>query len=520
MQTRSKKVAIQVTETYVIPDFYVTNEPMDCEEALTMGAFLHEQMTYHKSSADVQKLEEQKARELAQLRDQLHQVKTAAQRKQNELEQQMDAAAEAHATKLRQLLETQEQKEASIRKGERDLVAKDYDNKLKTLTSDLHVLSEQNKALQARKEQLEQDRAQDIQDAEERCARLLQTTLDEKERSIQRLDGLLTTMTNSYTTLKDSFHQFSEAHLKKTLTTKSKGTEYEDILSANLKKHYGMNPSFSLEETAKSSVGHEADIVMNWNDHKILWEGKWYSGAIPLSEIGKLERDMKQNPHILVGVMMSRHTAISGKCTRSHVQTEFIGNQMLIYVSHAESLGDTLYTMLPLLWQVHWESKRERNDNEEKDKAIRHIDALISSISARKKEWAVHKSKTNEMLRWMDDRIGEDEAQLKKIFSLLKSGDKSASTENTLNSIFVDPDNNTQMEDTIALLKKIIVPANEQSMLLGTIADAFVKELSTTLSLDAAKARIRKVLLPELIEANKGTAIVIHGVRAKEKNLE
>ena len=253
---------------------------------------------------------------------------------------------------------------------------------------------------------------------------------------------------------------------------------------------------------------------MNWNDHKILWEGKWYSKAIPLSEIGKLERDMKQNPHILVGVMMSRHTTISGKCARSNVQTEFIGNQMLIYVSNADSLGDTLYSMLPLLWQVHWESKRERNDNEEREKAIRHIDALIASISARKKEWAVHKSKTNEMLRWMDDRIGEDEAQLKKIFTLLKSGDKSASTETT-ESIFVDPEGNTTMEDTIALLKKIIVPANEQSILLGAIADAFVKQSHTTLSLDTAKTRIRKVLIPELIEANKGTAIVIHGVQLK-----
>jgi hypothetical protein len=515
MQTRSKKIAIQVSETYALPDFYVTNEPMDCEEALTMGAFLHEQMTYHKSSTDVQKLEEQKARELAQLKDQLHQLKTNAQAKHDELEKQMDAAAEAHATKLRQLLETQELKEASIRKGERDIITKDYDAKLKALNADLTILSEQNRGLQARKEQLEQDRAQDIQEAEERCAKLLQTTLDEKERTIQRLDGLLTNMTNSYTNLKDSFHQFSEAHLKKTLTTKSKGTEYEDILSVNLKKAYGVNPSFSLEETAKSSVGHEADIVMNWNDKKILWEGKWYSSTVPHDQILKFERDMKQNPHILVGVMMSRYTGISGKCTRSDVQTEFIGNQMLIYISRADTLGDTLYSMLPLLWQVHWESKRERNDNDEKDKAIRHIDVLIAAISARKKEWAVHKSKTNEMLKWMDDRIGEDEAQLKKIFTLLKSGDKSSSTESTSENLFVDPEGNTTMEDTIAILKKIIVPANEQCILLGPIAEAFVKESPTKLTVDTAKSRIRKVFLPALIEANKGTPIVIHGIQLK-----
>jgi hypothetical protein len=171
--------------------------------------------------------------------------------------------------------------------------------------------------------------------------------------------------------------------------------------------------------------------------------------------------------------------------------------------------------MLPLLWQVHWESKRERNDNDEKDKAIRHIDVLIAAISARKKEWAVHKSKTNEMLKWMDDRIGEDEAQLKKIFTLLKSGDKSSSTESTSENLFVDPEGNTTMEDTIAILKKIIVPANEQCILLGPIAEAFVKESPTKLTVDTAKSRIRKVFLPALIEANKGTPIVIHGIQLK-----
>jgi len=264
-----------------------------------------------------------------------------------------------------------------------------------------------------------------------------------------------------------------------------------------------------MEEKSRSSVGHEADIIMNWDEKKVLWEAKWYADNVPTREVGKFQRDMKENPHILVGVMMSRYSAITGKSARSDVSIEFEGNQMFIYVSRADGMGDALYSMLPMLWQVHWESKRTRDSDGEIDNVVRIIETLIASIAKRKLDWNVHKSHANEMLKWMSDTITDDDARLRKAYSILKSGDNE---ESDLQNLFVDPDGNTQMEDTIAVLKKIIVPANDSSITLNSLVDLFIIESPTKMSIDTAKTRIRNVFLPDRMEGGKGVALVVNGV--------
>ena len=509
-----KSIELIVSQDYELPEFYKTNNTKQNEEALELGAFIYQQVGTHRSSTQIQMLEQQKAKELATLKDQLAQVRVAHQQRQEEMETQIETLNHAHAIKMNQLLETQAQKEESTKQGEREAISKQYDIKIKALSQDLAVLTEQNRGLQARRDQLEADRAKDVKEAEEKTASWLQTTIDEKERTIQRLETMLNSLTNSHKDLRQAFEDFSSNHLAKTSSSKAKGTTYEIILGTKLRTYYGANPGFALEEKSKSSVGHEADIIMSWNDKKVLWEGKWYKDAIPLKEINKFLRDMHENPHILVGVMMSRDTAITGKCERGDIQTEFDGNQMMIYVSRADNYGDALYAMLPHLWKVHWESKRDRREDEDRDKAMRIIDGLIGSIAKRKLDWNVHKSRANEMLKWMSDQIGEDEDRLKKALDVLRSGDKEEE-DTELSALFVDPEGNTTMEDTIGLLNTLISPENEETndpVTLKDLAEAFVAASPTKMTIETAKTRIRKVIKPDLLEIQKGAATLIHGI--------
>lgn len=516
-----KSIELIVSDDYELPDFYQTNDTKKNEEALDLGAFIYQQVGTHRSSTQLQTLEQQKAKELAHLKDQLTQIRTAHQLRQEEMETQIETLNQAHAIKLNQLLDVQAQKEESAKLGEREVITRQYDTKLKALSQDLAVLTEQNRGLQARRDQLEADRAKDVKEAEEKTASWLQTTIDEKERTIQRLETMLNSLTNSHKDLRQAFEDFSSNHLAKTSSSKAKGTTYEIIMGTKLRTFYGANPGFALEEKSKSSVGHEADIIMSWNDKKVLWEGKWYKDAIPSSQITKFIRDMHENPHILVGVMMSRDTAITGKCERGDIQTEFDGNQMMIYVSRADNYGDVLYSMLPQLWKVHWENKRDRHEDEDRDKAIRLIDSLIATIAKRKLDWNVHKSRTNEMLKWMNDQIGEDEDKLKKAFSILKSGDKEVDEDSELSALFVDPEGNTTIEDTIGVLKTLISPENEESdgaeqtdapVMLKDLAELFMEASATKITIDTAKTRIRKAIRPDLLESQKGGPIRIYGI--------
>jgi len=504
-----KLVEIRVPVDYELPDLYNHKDLEVNEEALTLGAFLHEQMTYRRANADIQRLEEQKAKDIARL-------KADAAAKQTDLEQQIAAVLNAQEIKQQQLLEAQKAKDVAMHAGEKETIVKQHAVKIQALQADTVVLVDQKRALEARCQQLIEDRDKDIEIAIERNTASFQRTLDEKDRSIQRLEHLTTSLKESYNSLTEKFHQFSEEHLKKTLNSRNKGAEFENILATKLKHHYGANPSFSLVEKSKSSSGHEADILMNWNNKSILWEAKYYSAVVKKTEVDKFQQDMKSNSHVKIGIMMSRYTTITGKANHSDVHTEFDGDQLHIYVSNSDNLGDSLYELLPHLWQLHWESisNTVRHEDEERDKALRMIEELISTIAKRKTEWVGTKSSFMKGINWMSDAIETDEVKLKKLLRLLKSGEKEKSTDSVWENIFLNTDDDTQMDDTIVLLKKIICPANDSSIILNDLVGAF-REISAEPkpSMETAKTRIRAVLVPAIIDAQKGKSILINGLK-------
>lgn len=511
-----KTVEIHVSADYELPDLYNHKDLQVNEEALTLGAFLHEQMTCRRANADVQRLEEKKEKELSHMKEQIAKIKADAAVKHADLETQLAELEDTATEKQQQLLDAQKAKDASIYACEKETIVKQHDIKIRALQADTVVLVDQKRALEARCQQLVEDRDKDIETAVERNTASFQRTLDEKDRSIQRLEDITASLKESYDSLKEKFHQFSEEHLKKTLNSRNKGAEFENILATKLKHHYNANPTFSLVENSKSSSGHEADILMNWHNKSILWEAKYYSNVVKKTEVDKFQQDMKTNPHCKIGIMMSRYTTITGKASRSDFYTERDGDQLHIYVSNSDDLGDSLYQLLPHLWQLHWESmsKNVRHEDEERDKALRMIDELIGKIAKRKTEWVGMKSGFMKGINWMADAVEADEAQLKKLLQLLKSGEKEKSTDSQWENIFVEIDDDTQKEDTIVLLKKIISPAIDGSIVLNELVGAFLEVLPEPKpSVETAKRRIRDVLAPTMIDTPKGKSIIVNGLK-------
>jgi len=508
-----KTVEIVVGDEYELPLSY-SQDAATNEEILTLGAFLYEQMTVHRANASIKELEKQKEQELSQHRQQIAKIRADAAAKYEILEKQIAENEATTAMKQYQLLEAQKAKDAAIHKGEKEDLIKQHTANVRALTNENSTLEAQKRALEARCSQIVVDRDKDIEAAIERNNEGWKTTLEEKDNTISMLRNMLD---NNMSSLQESFTKFYEENLKRSFNSRNKGAEYENFLASKLKLHYGSNPSFSHVEKSKSSSGHEADIIMTLNEKSVLWEAKNYSNPVDKTQVEKFLRDMKTNPYIKIGVMMSRYTTITGKANRGDFYTERDGDQLYIYVSNADTFGDSLYQLLPHLWQSHWEtiSKNVRNEDDERDKVIRSIDKLIEKIAKRKTEWVGIKSSFTKGLNWMTDEIDADEVELKKVLRLLKSGEKEKPVDTVWDSFFTESEND-EYNDIIVIIKKICVPDEESIIKLNDFAENIRNELPEPKpSVDTIKKRLTNVLIPTAINKQKGRDTLVNGIKMK-----
>jgi hypothetical protein len=99
--------------------------------------------------------------------------------------------------------------------------------------------------------------------------------------------------------------------------------------------------------------------------HQIMWELKNYSSVVPKAEVDKFLRDLKENPQVSVGVMISRTTDIYGKHLTGPLLVEFDGDKMMIYISQFETFcGEDegrVFQMLTALFRIWWEYHKEEN---------------------------------------------------------------------------------------------------------------------------------------------------------------
>ena len=549
-RSRRKKsvVTIQVTEGFQLPAWYETATPEQQEEALRIGASLYDTVKSAAASQAVTDIEERRAQEIARIRND-------TEKRIHDLEQELTSTQQQHTQRCAELIELQRTKEAQARKeaeeftraqceGEihaatqeldairrskgqmetmleaqkREAVEqakRQADERIKTAHYEMEVQQERMKALIAGKAALEADRDRDIRIAEERTHALLQHTLDEKERSILRGERFMAGLQETITQQAAEIHALSDLLRKKSSNVKTKGNEYEEIFRAKLVAAYSVDDRFRIEDSAKNGVGHAGDSITQHGDNSVLWEMKNYDKPVGTSEVDKFKRDMKENPHVRIGVMVSRFTPIVGKVSRGNREIEFIEGKMHIYLSEFETMSEDMLPFLMLLFRQFWMSERGEEVSESLDTAIRHIERLHTDAVKRKTEWRLHRSRMEDSIRWMAEHVEESEAKLQNALNLLQTNTMPVDIPP---GIFRDCDGDEKMLQTIQCILDFTVPSEGDVCVLNDLAELFGKRKG--ISRDTARSHIRGVLLDTAYDQPKGKSGRVLGLVLKEDMIQ
>jgi hypothetical protein len=500
-----KKVSIHLPLSFDT-SWYDTAMPEDAAQALKLGATLHATLLSIKAGEAAAELEAKMAVEVAAIRA------TADERIasiQNEL---TVAAAERAAAQQRAAaaLEAQRTELAAATAVEKERAAAATATRIQGLQTELFVAQEKYKGLEERLQVLKDGRDADIHAAENRTKTLLQLTLDEKERAVLRADAAFATLKEAYDRQSEELHALSDLIRKKpSANSRVKGTDYENEFREKLIGAYGIGEGFKLTDSARSGIGHAGDYLMNWGEHTILWEVKNYDRPVPTAEVEKFRRDMKENPQVRVGVMISRTSAITGQTSSGDRNIENIEGKLLIYLSNFESMGDEILSNLLMLFRVWWASNSlSEDDDEEKITTIRNLEKLYEEAKRAKTEWRLHKSHMESALRWMAERVEDSESRIRSTLSILQG---KAKVYEVPAGIFRNVDGDIKKQQDIQVLLRISYVDAGSNVLLNDLAKRFSDDRK--ISIDTAKEHIRAVLDPVVVEAGKGKPIRINGLR-------
>ena len=500
------KITLEVPTEFVLPKFYTYSDPLTVADALVIGASLHE--VIHKKHTDdrIKDIETRKVAEIAAIRE-------TAEAQICKLNTQMESLRSTHAQRFKELTELQTSVVDAARHEENERLTRIHSQKVRDLQTELYELQERNAALQARRVELESSRDIDIARAEESTKTLLQYTLDEKQRSLERLEKEKDALSALFEKQTIELHNLNEYIRRKPSTNvKTKGNDFETAFRAKLVQSFGVNPHFAIEDSARNGVGHAGDFKMKWNTQTILWECKDYDKPIPATEIEKFKRDMKENPDARVGVMVSRFTPIVGKTSSGDRHIEFQEGKMYIYLSNFEDMSDDSLKQLMPLFQFWWDSDRNTESEESRINAIRQIEKLYTNAVKARTEWRVHKSRMEETLRWIAETVEENEHRLQQALNVLNG---SVLLLSTPEGIFRTCDGDERATQLIQIILEIVEPSTESSILMNELAEHVAKR--QLISANTAKTHIKSVLLDTVLDTPKGKPTRIRGLAFKKE---
>jgi hypothetical protein len=545
---KSVDIKLQVTEGFQLPAWYASATPSQCEEALRIGASLYDTVTSAATSQAVTDIEEKKNQEVAKIRTEYD-----ARIEANKSE--LAAIEVQYAKRQAEWIETQRAKELQIQKDTETSVKAQYESqqqasareietirrdksrmeemletakrealeqsrrqaeeRMRLVQADLATCEERIKVLTASKAMLESDKNRDIQIAEERQKKMFQELLDAKENAILRAEKRNDEMGRIMETLSAETRELHTLLRKKSQQQQNaatKGNQYEDIFRAKLVATYGVDERFSIENSSKG-VGHAGDTITRHGEYAILWEFKDYDKAVGTDQIDKFKRDIKENPHVRIGVMVSRNTSIVGKVSRGNLDIEYISGKLHIYLSNFESMSEDTLQFLMLFFRQFWAS--DSSDAEAGASVvatIRIISGLYEEAKKRKAEWRLHKNHLEETSRWMNDLLLESETKLKNALNVLENNIQTVVA--IPSGIFRECDGDEKMLQTCQCILECVEIKEGGSCLMNDLADAVGKRRGC--SKDTARTHIRGVLLDSAIDQLPGRAGRVLGMVLKE----
>ena len=279
---------------------------------------------------------------------------------------------------------------------------------------------------------LEQDTQEHEQRIRQEERRNREEIAKEKDARIQALEGQLK---DSSKQLQTEFQQLREQMIRNTAGSTNKGKDGEAQVEELLKLAFGSAPSFDLNPVAKE--GHKGDFIMDFAKAKFLWEVKNYSRMVNKDEVEKLHRDMRENPEIVMGIMVSLQTGIVGHTKAGDIDIEFIGGnkgRCIVYISNLHQRPDKVFylqslrPLLEIIAQTAATATATEITSEEseleafKSQAILIRNLLATHLTQTQRHYnslSQHKKRSEQMFAELQSFVRESEGQVKEMIRVV-----------------------------------------------------------------------------------------------------
>jgi len=415
-----RQIPVVVRQEFNIPDVYLKGSVEEVEEALWIGSTIQQSIKTRRSNDEIRHLTEIKDME----------IQTVQSTYQEQLTKVLDEIRLVRQEKDRLQVQFAEGLQGA-RGTEREVVNREWEEKMRLLRKDHEVLLVRHEALEARRRLLEESRTKDIQEAVRRTEELMEKLVASKQDQLLKMESAYQRLSEVIQTQSHEIHKLSGTMIKRGANVKTKGSDYEEEFGEKVRRHFGLCQGFSLHDTRLGS-GHEMDFSMELEGHIVLWELKNYSNIVPKAEVDKFIRDMKENPQAKIGVMISRSTDIYGKNMHGSMHTEFDQDKMMIYLSKFEDFcGEDegrVFHMLTSLFRIWWQYHHEESHTFDRADIIRELEKAVEEMSKRRTEWRRHKSHLDELGRWTTDLLEESEERLDRLLKRARNAPEHASS--------------------------------------------------------------------------------------------
>jgi hypothetical protein len=422
-----KSIQLHVSQSFVLPDVYVSGSTEEIEEALYIGALTQQTVQTRRSNDEVRAIESRHQVELQRIQTQYQDKLVKLQEDIRSISAEKDKLNATYSDGI---------KEARL--AEKEICSRDTEEKVRLLRKEYDVLQARYEVLEVRKREMEEMRAQDIQEAVKRTEELMEKVVAAKQQQLDKMEATYHRLSDSISKQTDEVNKLSNTLGKRNANVKTKGSDYEEEFGEKLRRSYGLCRGFQLKDT-RLGMGHEMDFSMEIEGQVVLWELKNYNAVVPKAEVDKFLRDVKENPQAHIGVMISRYTDMHGKSNTGHLVTEFDGENMMIYVNRFEEFcGEDehrVFEMLHSLFRIWWEYHKEDTKTFDRIEIIRELEKAVEDLSKRRTEWRRHKAHLEELTRWSTDLLDESEDRLDR---LLKKARHTASTDSAGTVILPD----------------------------------------------------------------------------------
>ena len=289
-----------------------------------------------------------------------------------------------------------------------------HTQELKRVSGDKSKFEQALSVAQARVDALEQSATLVRKTALEEAKNGFREMLQMKDEQIAMLQRQLDMLGGKLDTLQHSITKTFSA-------SKDKGSFGEMFMEQILKT------AFICDVHVVSKDSYTADIRMHHGEeHEYLWEVKNYTRMVSAEEIEKFRRDLRLNPHIRAGCMVSLRTGIVGHSKGGDIDMEFLEDgRCILFLNNFLNREDPIFylqSLRPFFHLIESQTKPIEDDTDRirvlKMKANLITNLLrshSSSVSKHRNAILSHKKRTESMFVEFQSYILESETQLQTL---------------------------------------------------------------------------------------------------------